>query len=72
MYSVLSMTTTAVPFSARFLMQLRNSRSPDGKRELSNTTLRSIAFNYIDRKGPSPPKSLIGALNHLKRQDDDV
>ena len=33
---------------------------------------RSIALNYIERKGPSPPKSLQRALNQLKQRDDIV
>ena len=32
------------------------------KKELTAATLRSIALNYIERKGPSPPRSLRRAL----------
>ena len=44
------------------------------KKELIITaaTLRSIALNYIERKGPSPPRSLRRALGQLKKRDDIV
>ena len=29
-------------------------------------------MNYIERKGPRPPKSLVKAVNELKRRDDIV
>ena len=32
----------------------------------------SIPINYIERRGPSPPKSLQRALNQLKQRDDIV
>ncbi|XP_073258104.1 uncharacterized protein [Porites lutea] len=35
-------------------------------------TLRSIALNYIDRKGPRPPKALVRSINQLKKRDDIV
>lgn len=34
--------------------------------------MRSIALNYIAKKGPSPPKALLGALNNLKQRDDII
>ena len=40
---------------------------PNEKRELAAATLRSIAFNYIQRKGPKPPKLLLRAIERLKR-----
>jgi len=39
---------------------------------LASSTLRSIALNYIERAGPSPPKALVKALNRLKKRDDIV
>ena len=44
------------------------------KKELIITaaTLRSIALNYIERKGPSPSRSLRRALGQLKKRDDIV
>ena len=35
-------------------------------------TLRSIALHYIAKKGPSPPKALLRALNNLKRRQDII
>ena len=35
-------------------------------------TLRSIALNYIERKGPRPPKALVRSINQLKKRDDIV
>ena len=43
-----------------------------GDKELANSTLRSIALNYIQRTSPSPPKALVKALNLLKKRDDIV
>ena len=34
----------------------------DDKKELAVATLRSIALNYIERKSPQPPKSLIRSI----------
>ena len=31
----------------------------DEKKELAAATLRSIALNYIERKGPRPSKALV-------------
>ena len=39
-------------------------------KELAAATLRSIALNYIKRKGPTPPKSR--ARGQLKKRDDIV
>ena len=44
----------------------------DDKKELTTATLRSIALNYIERKGPSPPKALRRAINQLKKRNDIV
>ena len=41
-------------------------------RELAAATLRSIALNYIKRKGPTPPKSMLRAIGQLKKRDDIV
>ena len=45
---------------------------PEEKKELAAATFRSIALNYIERKGPRPPKPLVKAVNELKRRDDIV
>ena len=44
---------------------------PNSK-ELATATLKSIALNYINRKGPSLPKQLLTAIKQLKRRDDIV
>ena len=37
---------------------------PDDKKDLAAATLRSIALNYIERKGPKPPKTLLKSINN--------
>ena len=49
----------------------------DDRRELAAATLRSIALNYIERKGPRPPNGkaqdpLVRSINQLKKRDDIV
>lgn len=44
----------------------------DDKKELAAATLRSIALNYIEHKGPRPPKALMRSINQLKKRDDIV
>ena len=44
----------------------------DEKKKLAAATFRSVALNYIARKGPQPPKSLVKAVNELKRRDGIV
>ena len=44
----------------------------DDKKELAAATLRSIALNYIERKGPKPPKTLVKSIQQLKKRDDIV
>ena len=46
-------------------------QDPDLK-DLTASTLWSIALNYIQRKSPNPPKPIIKALNRLKKRDDIV
>ena len=41
-------------------------------KELAAATLRSIALNYIKRKGPTPPKSMLRAIGQLKKRHDIV
>ena len=41
-------------------------------KESAAATLRSIALNYIKRKGPTPPKSMLRAIGQLKKRDDIV
>ena len=45
---------------------------PEDKKELAAATLRSIALNYIERRGPRPPKALQQAINQLRRKEDIV
>ena len=40
--------------------------------KLAAATLRCIALNYIKRKGPTPPKSMLRAIGQLKKRDDIV
>ena len=51
---------------------LERSLSDEKRKELAATTLRSVALNYIERKGPRPPKALLVAIEELKRRDDIV
>ena len=51
---------------------LERSLSDEKMKELAATTLRSVALNYIERKGPRPPKALLLAIEELKRRDDIV
>ena len=44
----------------------------DDRRELAAATLRSIALNYIERKGSRPPKALVRSINQLKKRYDIV
>ena len=44
----------------------------DDKKELAAATLRSIALNYIECKGPRPPKALVRSNNQLRKRDDIV
>ena len=44
----------------------------DVKKELAAATLCSIALNYIERKGPKPPKTLLKSIQQLKKRDDIV
>lgn len=45
---------------------------PEDKKDLAAVTLRSIALNYIERKGPKPPKTLLKSINKVKKLDDIV
>ena len=51
---------------------LERHLNSENSKELAAATLRSIALNYINRKGPSPPKQLLTAIKQLKRCDDIV
>ena len=44
----------------------------DDKKELAAGALRSIALNYIERKGPEPPKTLVKSIQQLKKRNDIV
>ena len=44
----------------------------DDRKELAAATLRSVALEYINRRGPKPPKALLEAIEQLKRRDDIV
>ena len=46
--------------------------SNDNSKELAAATLRSVALNYIQRKSPQPPKTLLTAIEQLKRWSDIV
>ena len=49
---------------------LERHLSIDNSKELAAATLRSVALNYIQRKSPQPPKTLLTAIEQLKRQSD--
>ena len=40
--------------------------------KLAAATLRCISLNYLKRKGPTPPKSMLRAIGQLKKRDDIV
>ena len=40
--------------------------SNDNSKELGAATLRTVALNYIQRKSPQPPKTLLTAIEQLK------
>ena len=44
----------------------------EDKKELAAATLRSIALNYIKRKGTKPPRPQVRSLQKLKKRDDIV
>ena len=41
-------------------------------RDLAASTLRSVALNYIHRKGTKPSKTLLKAIDQLKKRDDII
>ena len=51
---------------------LESSLSDEKMKELAAATLGPVALNYIERKGPRPPKALLVAIEELKRRDDIV
>ena len=44
----------------------------DNLKEISAATFRSVALHYIERKSPKPSKTLLRAIDELKRRDDIV
>ena len=44
----------------------------DDVKELTATTLRSVALDYINQKGLKPPETLLKAIEELKNRDDIV
>ena len=51
---------------------LERHLNSENSKELAAATLKSIALNYINHQGPSPPKQLLAAIKQLKRRDDIV
>ena len=49
---------------------LERHLSNDNSKELAAATLRSVALNYIQRKSPQPPKTLLTAMEQLKRRSE--
>ena len=47
-------------------------RLPEEFRDLAASTLRSVALNYIHRKGPKPPKTLLKAIHRFTERRDDI
>lgn len=57
-------------FEKAYWKQEPNLNSDD--KELAAATLRSIALNYSEWKGPAPPKAMLRAISQLKKRDDIV
>jgi len=51
---------------------LERHLNSENSKELAAATLKSIALNCINHKGPSPPKQLLTAIKQLKHRDDIV
>ena len=51
---------------------LETRTKTEENKELAAATLHSIALNYIKRKGPTPPKSMLRAIDQLKKRDNTV
>ena len=49
---------------------LERDLSNDNSKELAAATLRSVALNYIQRKSPQPSKTLLTAMEQLKRRSE--
>ena len=49
---------------------LERHLNSENSKELAAATLRSVALNYINRRGLSPPKQLLSAIKQLKRRND--
>ena len=47
--------------------KLEPNLNDSGAKELAAATLRSIVLNYSERKGPSPPKAMLRAINQLRQ-----
>ena len=45
---------------------------PEDLGDLVVSTLGFVALNYVDRKGPKPPRTLLKAFHQLKKRDDIV
>jgi hypothetical protein len=49
-----------------------DSSLDENQKELATATLQSIALNYIQRRVPRPPSSLLRALSRLRKRDDII
>ena len=54
------------------LKQVKIDKNVANVKELAAATLRSIALNYSEPKGPSPPKAMLRAISQLKKREDIV
>ena len=45
---------------------------PEVLRDLTASTLRSVALNYIHRKGSKPSETLLKAIHQLKQREDII
>ena len=73
-FSIPQPRTSAIEIQATFekaYWKLEPKLSGD-KKELAAATLRSIALNYIERRGPKPPKTLSRSIQHLKKRDNII
>ena len=56
----------------RAYWQIEPKLYTDNQKKLTAVTLRSIATDYIQYKGPQPPEALQKAIKELRKRDDIV
>ena len=63
---------SAMEVQANFEKAWQLEPTLDDRKALAAAILKSIALNYIERKGPGPPKALVRSINQLKKRDGTV